>query len=206
MVSVVTKSAKGFAVLIELWRVGEVVAAPTETAYGLLADATNASAVRQVVALKGRSERKPIALIAGSLTQVERFFILSAAERRLARTFWPGALTLLLKSRRTFPKPIIGPGGRVGVRVPASAWLRRLVQFLGRPLTATSANRADRPTLYSSAAVVRQLAPRGLAYVVDGGVLPRRAISTVALVNRGTLTIVRAGAVSERRLRRALQP
>lgn len=191
-------------VLAQLLLKGEVVAVPTETAYGLLADALNSRAVAKVVRLKGRSESKPIALVAGSLTQVECYFRMSSSERRLARKFWPGALTLLLKPKRKFPAAIAGLGGRVGVRVPASVWLRQLILVCGRPLTATSANRASGKTPYSAAAVVRQLTPRGLKYLVDGGTLPRRATSTVALVNRGTLTVVRVGAITEASLRRVL--
>lgn len=204
--TVIPKSAKSFGLLIRFIKFGQVVAAPTETAYGLLADALDRRAVKAVVKLKGRNGRKPIALIAGSLAQVERYFHLSQTERQLAHKFWPGALTLLLKPRCKFSRALVGEGGRVGVRVPGVAWLRQLAQSCGRPLTATSANRAGGRTPYSTSAVVRQLSSRGLTHVVDGGVLPRRATSTVALLNRGTLTIVRAGAISEARLKRALLP
>lgn len=199
-----SKSIRRIFELRNLLRKGMVVAAPTETAYGLLADALGAEAVKAVVKLKGRSEQKPIALMAADVPMVRRYFKLAGAEVQLAKQFWPGALTLLLKPKRKFPRAIIGKAGRVGVRIPASPWLRRLVQACGRPLTATSANQAGGKTAYSAATVVRQLKSRGLLYVVDGGSLPHRATSTVALISRGTLTIVRQGAISEARLKRAL--
>ncbi len=181
-----------------------VVAAPTETAYGLLADATSERAVRAVVRLKGRSDKKPIALIAADLKMVRRYFRLTSGELRLAKKFWPGPLTLLLKPKRKFPRVIVGPGGYVGVRIPASAWLRKLITAYGKPLTATSANRAGGLTPYSATAVVRQLKPRGLKYLVDGGTLQRRSTSTVALVVGHRLTVLREGAIPRVKLKRVL--
>ncbi len=202
-----TKSASSISSLVRLLRAGQVVAAPTETAYGLLADATNTRAVREVLRLKGRkgrNKRKPIALVAADLSMVRRYFRMTSGELQLARAFWPGPLTLLLQPRRKFPPSVIGKVGRVGVRVPRSTWLRSLLKRYGKPLTATSANRASGPTPYSAVSVIRQLARPGLCYLVDGGRLPRRPTSTVVTFRQGKLHVVREGAIPSSKPRRVL--
>jgi len=202
---ILPKSVKIIPHLCRLLRVGEVVAAPTETAYGLLVDATNARAVRQVVKIKGREQGKPIALVASSLRMVKRYFRMTSSELRLANKFWPGPLTLLLKPRRKFPEVIQGSHGLVGVRVPGSVWLRRLVLTANVPLTATSANRAGGVTIYTPTAVRRALGARGLKFIVDGGRLKVRPTSTVARINKDVLEILRPGAVSSERLKRVVK-
>lgn len=186
-------------------RNGVVVAAPTETAYGLLANALNKQAVVAVVRIKGREHNKPMALVANDLKMVSHYFKISPNELRLAKKFWPGPLTLLLKPRQKFSVGIVGVNGRVGVRVPASAWLRKLVTLMGTPLTATSANRAGGPTSFSSNSVIRQLRARGLSHLVDGGRLKRVSVSTVAYLNNKRLIILRDGAISRARLERVLR-
>jgi L-threonylcarbamoyladenylate synthase len=181
-----------------------VVAAPTETAYGLLADAVSSVAVVRVVKLKGRERGKPIALIAPSLAMVRRYFRLSKAEQRLAKKFWPGPLTLVLKPKKRFPRAVTGAGGYVGVRVPKDAWLRKLVTAFGKPLTATSANRSGKPALYSGSAVQKELGARGLRHLVDAGQLKRRPTSTVVRVRGSHLIVFREGAVPRAKLSRVL--
>lgn len=199
------KISSSIAQLASLVRAGAIVAAPTETAYGLLADASNKRAVTAVVRLKGRESNKPIALVASDLRMVQRFFRMTMSDLCLAKKFWPGALTILLVPKRRWPKSVTGAGRRVGVRVPGNAWLRRLIKEAGTPLTATSANRAGGPTPYSAAAVVRQLGKRGLKHLVDGGALHHRSTSTIISLASGHLTVVREGAIIRARLMRVLR-
>ncbi|MEK7537971.1 MAG: L-threonylcarbamoyladenylate synthase, partial [Patescibacteria group bacterium] len=137
---------------------GEVIAYPTESFYALGADATNPRAIRQLFLVKHRARGNPIALIAADLRQVRKFFYLSAEELRLAKKYWPGALTMLLKPKRqiavsallglTTPSPLLPRRrgqAKVGVRVPAHAGARRLAKNAGVPLTATSANISSQP-------------------------------------------------------------
>lgn len=200
-----SKSSADLRELRNLLRNSKVVAAPTETAYGLLADATSRRAVSKVVSIKGRELGKPIALVAAGIPMVSKYFKLSAHERLVAKNFWPGALTLLLLPRNKFPSQLKGQDGRIGVRVPKSAWLRKLVGTANMPLTATSANRAGAPTPYSAAAVARQLGARGLKNLVDGGRLRPRPTSTVMRISGRRLIIIRDGAISRARLERVLR-
>ncbi len=177
---------------------GAVVAAPTETAFGLLADALNKQAVAQIIKIKGRvkpsEKNKPIALIADNLKMVQKYFKLNKVELGLAKKFWPGALTILLKPKIKFPRSIIGPGNLVGVRVPDQAWLCKLIKMFSRPLTATSANIDSKPTLYNSRAVIRALGKNGLEYVVEGS-LRKSPTSTIVKVVNSEVIILRQGKV-----------
>lgn len=201
-VSVLPKSRATIAQLVELWNKGVVVAVPTETAFGLLTDATNARAVAAVHHIKGRSAAKASALLMASQKQAEQYVRFTPVARRLAKKFWPGPLTLVLKAKTSLPRGV-RVSGTVGVRVPKSAWLLQALRAFGRPLTATSANRAGKQTLYSSSAVLRSLGRHGLRYVVQAK-LSRRATSTVVRCDKSGYSLLRLGAISESRIRAAL--
>lgn len=175
-------------------RRGEVIVAPTETAYGLLADACSARAVAKVFRIKGRVRQQTVALVVADLAMAKKYGQFSAYALKLAKRYWPSALTLVVKAKGSLAKGIT-KNGWVGMRVPAQAWLRRLVKKFGRPVTATSANRAGGPTPYTPVAVRRQLESHGLTMLVDGGRLPRRAVSTVVRVSTNKITVLRQGAI-----------
>ncbi|MEM9193349.1 MAG: Sua5/YciO/YrdC/YwlC family protein, partial [Myxococcota bacterium] len=96
---------------------GGVVAAATETSFGLLADATVPEAIERVLSIKGRPEYQPIALLAASIDVAKEVVRFSSRAARLAEEFWPGPLTLVLPERAPL-HPALGKDGRVGVRVP----------------------------------------------------------------------------------------
>lgn len=199
-----TKNQSDIKKLVNLLLAGEILAAPTETAYGLLAVAINQTAVRNVYKIKGREINKPCPVIMASLAQAKKYFYFNGTELKLANKFWPGPLTLVLKPKKNiWPKEVANKQGKVGVRVPGSLWLRTLLLAVGKPLTATSANIAGQPTLYSYQLVVRSLYKRGLKYVVAACLQPKPT-STVTEVNRKKINIYRLGAISERRLLKVL--
>ena|SRR3989338_9946303 len=198
---VLRKNVKAIINLSSLLYQGQVIAAPTETAYGLMADATNRRALAQVVKIKGREPGKPIALVAADEKMVRRYFQMTNTEKRLAKKFWPGPLTLLLRPKQSLPVSVTSPRGLVGVRVPGDSWLRQLITAVNKPLTATSANRAGGPTPYTPAAVKTALARRGLKYLVDAGRLKPRLVSTVIRLAGNEILIIRPGAISESKLR-----
>ncbi|MEK7516464.1 MAG: L-threonylcarbamoyladenylate synthase [Patescibacteria group bacterium] len=183
------------AAAVRILKRGGVIVFPTETAYGLGADATNPRAVSKIFVVKGRSERKPLPLIVASKRMAERFFIFSEAEAALARRHWPGPLTLLLRPRRRFPRGVLGPDGRAAVRVSGSALARALSARLGKPITATSANRSGGKTCYSVSCVRRSLDKVQPEMVLDGGTLSRRKPSTIIRVTKKSVRVLRQGTV-----------
>jgi L-threonylcarbamoyladenylate synthase len=124
---------------------GGVVACPTETFFGLLADASSADAVERVCEIKGRPASMPIALLTPSLEVCARFVsTVPASAARLAALHWPGPLTLLLPAAHDVHRALV-QDGKLGVRVPGPSIALDLVNAFGRPLTATSANPSGQP-------------------------------------------------------------
>ncbi len=176
-------------------RSGGIVALPTETFYGLAANAASAPSVRSVLSLKGHEDMRPLLILAGSTRQVEQLCPWSgiAGAADLAAAFWPGPLTLILPlgPGRTLAAC---PGRTAAIRVPAHPVPRRLAQALGGFLTGTSANRVGQPAARSAPEVVRYF-PSGLELILDGGPTAGREPSTLVDLSSTAPRLVRAGAV-----------
>jgi L-threonylcarbamoyladenylate synthase len=176
---------------------------PTETVYGIGADASSPGAVERLVAVRGRQEGKPILVLVRDLEMAATVArTIPVGARRLARRFWPGPLTLVLPARAGLPPALTAGTGTIGVRAPGHPLAAALVAGLGRPLTAPSANppgaapprRLDEARAYFGDAV---------AVYLDGGTLPGGA-STVAEVAPGGVRVLRPGSIDEAALRAAL--
>ncbi len=181
-------------------RGGGVVAAATETFFGLLADARDPKAVDEVVRLKGRQAAHPIAvLVPDRQTALSLAGHVPDAALRWTERYWPGPLTLVLRLRRPerWPAPLLGPGGTLGVRVPGSSVAADVLAAFGGALTATSANRTGQPPLRGAEAV---RAVFGDDVLVLPGEAPGGAPSTVVDVSGMTPRLLRAGAVAAERL------
>lgn len=164
---------------------------PTESFYALGVKATNRLAVEQLFRIKQREPGKPIALIAANLQQVRKFFIMSKTEERLARPFWPGSLTMLLKPKRTIQSAALG-AKKIGVRVPAHVGARRIAARAAAPITATSANISGRPPT-KSARKLKHDFPDIL--IMPGRCGRQTKPSTIINVQGSTITIIRQGSV-----------
>ena len=181
------------ATLVEVLERGEVVACPTETFLGLLADARNERAIERVAELKGRPADMPIALLlpdALALAQVASFP--SGEARALMEAHWPGPLTILLAAKPGL-SPRLTRNGKVGVRVPGPSPAADLVRAFGRPLTATSANRTGEPPIRSAEELSETLVD-GLGGVVPG-VSPGGAPSTLIDTTTSPMQLLRSGAI-----------
>ncbi|MBU0646542.1 threonylcarbamoyl-AMP synthase [Patescibacteria group bacterium] len=180
---------------IDTLKAGGVVVFPTETSYGLGADATNRQAVRRVMAIKGRSESKPPPVMVADLKMAWEHGIFCQRLRALAKQFWPGPLNIIVPKKKN--SLILIGQGEVALRVSGSAVARELVRKLGRPIVATSANLAGAPACYSMAAWRKQTAGRALQpdYILDVGALPRNPASTIIKKQNGKIIVVRQGAI-----------
>jgi L-threonylcarbamoyladenylate synthase len=175
-------------------RSGGIGVVPTETFYGLAADALDARAVEWVAALKGRSKGKAIACIIGEMSQ--RDLLCAGWPRdadRLAGKFWPGALTLVLPARAGLP-PGLNPEGWVGLRLSAHPWARQLATLLGRPITATSANLGGEPEA-TQVEEIDATVIGGVDFVLDAGRLPGGRGSTVVKLAAEGPVCLREGAI-----------
>ncbi|MFW6050087.1 MAG: L-threonylcarbamoyladenylate synthase [Myxococcota bacterium] len=173
---------------------GGVVACPTETLVGLLADALRQDAVERVVRIKGRAPDAPIAVLLPDVAAWDRVARdVPPAARALASAHWPGPLTLVAWARPGLPAALVHDG-KVGARVPGPSPALELVRAFGGPLTATSANRSGEPPARDAAQAARVLGDR-LDAVVPG-VAPGGRASTVLDVTADPPRVLRAGAVA----------
>jgi L-threonylcarbamoyladenylate synthase len=182
------------AALVEVLRRGGVVACPTETWLGLLADARNEAAIERVAELKGRPADLPIALILPNTEALAEVAAEAptAASRALIEQHWPGPLTILVMAARSL-SPWLTRDGKVGVRVPGPSPAADLVRAFGHPLTATSANRTGEPPIRS----IDDL-PDALRAGVDAvvpGLSPGGPPSTLVDATVEPIQILRAGAI-----------
>jgi len=183
---------------------GEVVALPTDTLYGLAVDPFNAGAVARLFAAKGRPDDRAIPLIAADRGQVERQIgPLMPLAARLAEQFWPGPLTLLLPAPRAMAAAVSAGTGRVGVRVPDDRCARAICAAAGRPITATSANVSGAPATADPSDVERALGDR-IMLLFDAGRTKGGAPSTIVDVTAAQPALVRAGAIHWEEIQRWL--
>ena len=185
----------------EVIQAGGVIVYPTETVYGIGANAWDGSAIAKVRALKHRTDQKPILVIVRSQDQLAALVDgISPLARQCMDAFWPGPLTLVFKASGRVPDLLSRGTGTIGIRIPSSPVCLRLLELAGCPLTSTSANISGQPTL-QTAADIRKAIPIGIDLVLDAGVLPPSDPSTVLDVSGPETRLIRAGAVSEARLR-----
>lgn len=179
----------------ELILAGMPVAVPTETVYGLAADATSGQAVARIYEAKGRPRFNPLIVHVADRAMADRIGILDPLSRRLADAFWPGPLTLVVPLRDgSGISPLVTAGlETVGLRMPVG-FAARLIAATGRPLAAPSANVSGRVSGTSAEAVAADLGDR-IPLIVDGGATPVGVESTIVKVEDGRVRLLRPGGV-----------
>ncbi len=191
-----------FAAAVDLLKSGQVVAVPTETVYGLAADAQNEAALTLLYETKGRPQGHPVILHVSDLAMLTPYIeSLPDSLKGLVSRFWPGPLTLLLPKTSKVSSRITGGRQTVGVRVPASEMTRRLLEELGRPIVAPSANRFGHISPTTAQHVQDDF--QGLVPVLDGGPCRVGVESTILLVEKDRLVIVRPGQLTQDMLQQA---
>jgi L-threonylcarbamoyladenylate synthase len=183
---------------------GGLVAFPTETVYGLGADATNGTAVARLYAAKGRPSFNPLIAHVFDLAAARRLAVFDEAAEKLAVAFWPGPLTLVLKKRAACPVAELATAGldSIAVRVPSHPVARSLLDRLGRPVVAPSANRSGHVSPTTAQHVLDDLGGR-IDMIIDGGPTPVGVESTiVACLDRPVL--LRPGGLPREQIERVL--
>jgi len=176
---------------------GQVVALPTDTFYGLAVDPVNLHAVDRIYELKERSRHKPLSLLISDVAQAYALArSCDTAFDRLAERFWPGPLTIIVKAGSKLPLRVTANTGNVALRVPEAAIARAVVQRLGLPITATSANLQGMPECTYAGGVRDQLGGM-IPLIVDGGPTARSVATTIVDLSNGdrSWSILREGAI-----------
>ena len=175
---------------------GKLVALPTETVYGLAADATQAGAVHANYEAKGRPDTKPLNVLVDGMAMVERICQeIPLDAYRLADAFWPGPLTMILKGNGTLPDIVPAGGATQGVRCPDHPDTLAVIRALGRPLACPSANLSGHPSPKSAQDVLDQLDGR-IDAVLDGGPCTVGVESTILDLTVRPYRILRQGGLS----------
>lgn len=175
----------------------EPVAVPTETVYGLAADATNGAAVARIYEIKGRPRFNPLIVHVADRAMAERIAVFPPLARKLADAFWPGALTLVLPKAPDCPAHGLVTAGldTIAVRMPRG-FAAALIEKTGRPLAAPSANTSGRLSATSAGAVASDLGDK-VALIVDDGICDVGLESTIVKVEADNgLTLLRPGGIS----------
>ncbi len=181
----------------QLLREGRLVAFPTETVYGLGADATNDTAVAGVFAAKGRPEFNPLIVHVENTEAAMRYGTLDPRALILADAFWPGALTLVVPRTKNCPVSLLATAGldTIALRVPAHPVARELLAAFGGPVAAPSANRSGTVSPTTADHVAESLGD-AVALILDGGPTAHGLESTIIGLTEGTPTLLRPGAIA----------
>lgn len=189
---------------VELLRAGEVVALPTETVYGLAANALDAQAVTKIYNIKGRPAHNPIIVHVASREMAQSCVAnWPPAATQLARSFWPGPLTMVLPRGDTIPDIVTAGGATVGVRWPSHPFMQAVIRECGFPLAAPSANLSNAISPTNAAHVRKQLGDQ-LTLIVDGGQSQVGIESTVIDLVTHPARVLRPGMIHEESLQAAL--
>jgi L-threonylcarbamoyladenylate synthase len=186
---------------------GGLVAFPTETVYGLGADASNGEAVAGIFAAKGRPRFNPLIVHVRDLAGAEQHGDFNPIARQLAEAFWPGALTLVLPRRaETKLSHLVSAGlDTVALRVPSHPIARALLQAAGRPIAAPSANASGKVSATMAAHVAESLGDR-VDFILDGGTAALGLESTVIGFNGEAPVLLRPGAIAREEIEALVGP
>lgn len=175
---------------------GELVAMPTETVYGLAADAMNADAVAQIFSVKGRAQDNPLIVHIDRVESIDEIAYMSPLAEKLTR-YWPGPLTLVLKKREgVIPDAVTCGMDTVAIRLPASQYARELIRRSGRFIAAPSANISGKPSPTRAAHVAHDFLEK-IPIILDGGECAVGLESTVVAAYGDKPVILRPGGITE---------
>ena len=162
----------------EIVKSGGVIVYPTDTSYGLGCDARNPDALERLLAIKRRDRRLGVPLLFSDLGQSEQYHDFGSLEKVIARLFWPGFLTLIVKARPGVPDHITADRSNIAIRVPNHVIPRGIAHKIGGPIVGTSANRSGGASPFDITVAMDQLREEVDLYI-DGGPSPSSANSTI---------------------------
>lgn len=183
---------------IKVLKSGGIVAHPTDTCYGFAAMIFSKKAIVKLYRLKKMSKKKPVSILVSSIREAKKYGVWNKTAEALARKFWPGAFTLVVKRKESLPN-FLNPGTEtIGIRISADRFSKSLVKRLASPVTTTSANITGLRTPYSVKEIIRQFKNQKMKsdLIINGGALSRKnPPSSVIDVVWKTLRVIREGKI-----------
>lgn len=179
----------------EILRSGGLVAFPTETVYGLGANALDAEAAKKIYAAKGRPSDNPLIIHIANVADADKYCYTNELYACLAERFLPGPLTVILKKRDVIPLTVTGGLDTVAVRLPSDPTARELIRRAGIPIAAPSANRSGKPSPTKAEHVLEDMDGR-IEMIIDGGECQIGLESTIVSISDGHLNLLRPGGIT----------
>ena len=206
MPEIIKETSENLSQVAEILSKGGVIVFPTDTAYGLGVNGSDANAVEKIFTIKGRSQFAPISIAVSDIAMAKRYGEFSQGALTIAEKFLPGPLTLVVPARERLPNELLGGGTTIGFRIPNRAWLLNLIQICNFPITATSANASGNGAHYTPNDVEQSLGENWnmIDAVVDGDALPHESVSTVVECIGDAVRILREGPISGEEIEKVL--
>lgn len=181
--------------MAEALKQGKIIVSPTDTVYGLLADATNAEAIAKVFKIKQREAGKPMYVFVRDIAMARKFATIDESKEEFLKDVWPGKATVIFKSKNKLPKEL-RTEQTIGFRIPNHDIILRILNKLGRPVTGTSANISGAPSVLDSKELISQFEGREFQpdILINAGKLPPSLPSTVIDWTGKEQKILRRGA------------
>ncbi len=185
---------------------GKVIISPTDTVYGLLADAENKKTVERVFEIKRRDFKKPVPIFVQNLKKAKEIIFVNREQQVILEKFWPGKLTAVMEAtseaKKIFPFGIISEKGKIGVRIPDYELINNLLRKLKKSLIATSANISGKPSSTQIKKVISQFEDREIKpdLIINSGKLKESESSTVIDLTGSKFNILREGAIKKKEL------
>jgi L-threonylcarbamoyladenylate synthase len=172
---------------------GEIILCPTDTVYGILADATNKKAVERIFQIKKRSRGKPIPIFVKDIKMAKKLSFIDKEKEKFLKMVWPGKVTVVLKRRNVLPERIFGRTKTIGLRIPDYKLVNPLLKKLNRPLTGTSANISGKPASTKIQEVIKQFKKEKIKpdLILDAGNLKPSSLSKVIDLTGEKIKILR---------------
>lgn len=179
---------------------GNLVLFPTETVYGIGANALNEEAVKNIFIAKGRAQDNPLIVHVSSIEMLESIVAeIGDIERKLIQRFWPGPLTIIFKRNEILPKAVTANLDTVAVRMPSNIIAKKLIEKSGLPIAAPSANISGKPSGTKIEDIIEELDGK-VSYIIDGGFTDIGLESTVVKVDGDNINILRPGKITKEQL------
>lgn len=181
---------------------GKNVVFPTETVYGIGANALDANACEKIFKVKGRNENKPLIVLVSDFEMLEKMVDnINEVEKKLIEKFWPGPLTIIFEKSEKCKIPNIVTAGKnnIGIRMTSSNIARKIIEKAGVPIVAPSANLSGNPTGVKIENIIKELSDK-VDYIIDCGDIQDSTTSTVVQVKNNIIHIFREGKISKEEL------
>ncbi|OGT30283.1 MAG: threonylcarbamoyl-AMP synthase [Gammaproteobacteria bacterium RIFCSPHIGHO2_12_FULL_35_23] len=189
---------------VEILQNGGLIIFPTDTVYGLAANATNETAIKQIFKIKKRAFNKPLGVLLANFKQIQCWAnALPNDAQKLSKLFWPGPMTLVLPAKSSINPLITAGQTTIGLRIPNHPWLLSLLSHFEQGLVTTSANLSNHKSPTSIAELDKTITSQ-VNLIIDGGICTIGQASTVIDLCQTPYKILRQGTISEKDINKAL--